>query len=180
MRPHNLSQDETYIKKHRFLKHWPKVLMLLCAAAVFCTTYALARPAIAMERTCQIPEHTHIDACYTQLVVDGTQTEDVSADPDALTCTNTDESHVHTARCYGTWVLACGLEEHTHTDACYTSVSTAAPEDTSDAVAGALNVSLLYGDQQPQSSHPDGVSYYTHTTICPAISSWSPAGRRQT
>lgn len=33
--------------------------MLLCAAAVFCATYALARPAIAMERTCQIPEHTH-------------------------------------------------------------------------------------------------------------------------
>ncbi len=59
MRLHNLSQDKTYIKKHCASKHWPKALMLLCAAAVFCATYALARPAIAMERTCQIPEHTH-------------------------------------------------------------------------------------------------------------------------
>lgn len=139
--------------------------MLLCAAVVFCAAYALARPAIAMERKCPLPEHTHTDACYTQLVDDGTQAEDASADPDALTCTNTDEDHVHTARCYGTWFLACGMEEHTHTDACYTSTDAAVPEDTSDAAAGTLNVSLLYGDQQPQSSHPDGVSYYTYTNM---------------
>ena len=147
MRPHNLSQDETYIKNHRFPKHWPKVLMLLCAAAVFCAVCALTRPDAAMERTCPLPEHTHTDACYTQLVDDGTQAEDASVAPDALTCTNTDEDHVHTARCYGTWVLSCGLEEHTHTDACYTSADAAVPEDTSDAAAGTLNVSLLYGDQ---------------------------------
>ena len=54
-------------------------------------------------------EHTgkHIDACYTQ-VEDGAQ--------ETLICT---EAHEHNARCYGTWVVACGKAEHTHTEACF-------------------------------------------------------------
>ena len=37
-------------------------------------------------------------------------------DTGTLTCTDT--AHVHTARCYGTWELVCGQEEHTHSEAC--------------------------------------------------------------
>ena len=37
-------------------------------------------------------------------------------DTGKLTCTDT--AHVHTARCYGTWELVCGQEEHTHSEAC--------------------------------------------------------------
>ena len=60
----------------------------------------------------QVLQHRHSDACFRKT--------EVSADIDRLTCTNTDEHHVHTDRCYGTWVLSCGLEEHTHTKSCYT------------------------------------------------------------
>ncbi len=178
----------------------------------------------------QVLAHQHDDACFAEA-------EDSEA-ANVLTCTDTDENHVHTPRCYGTWVLTCGMTEHTHTEACYTSAeepvpsgdasegendadnasdavpenpsdtaapdipadtavpeepsNTVAPEEPSDtaapenpldsiapvepsdtaepegvtyAAAGTLNVTLLYGDEQPQSAHPDGVYYYTHTTM---------------
>ena len=352
MRSSNLPQGETYIKSHRFHRRWLKVLLLLSAIVVFCTTYALILPAITMERECQIPEHTHTDACYTQITstwettpvctpetlkihqhtaacydADGalvcgyadfvlhthdancydengnlwcplpemqahqhtdacyvqergelicgeTESEghtheddcydengqlicqipetaghhhtdacyeqirrlvcnqqavdvhhhtsacydadgkwscgvleasahqhtdacfteqEVPADTTSLTCTNTDPEHVHGPRCYGTWVLTCGMEEHTHTEACYADAaaaeeneSTAAEEasesdetDEADSVvdsipetdevqsrnAGKLNVSLLYGDGKLQSEYPNGYGYYTHSTM---------------
>lgn len=31
------------------------------------------------------------------------------------------EGHVHSAICYGNWILVCEMEEHTHTDECYSS-----------------------------------------------------------
>lgn len=31
------------------------------------------------------------------------------------------EGHVHSTICYGNWILVCGMEEHTHTDECYSS-----------------------------------------------------------
>ena len=58
----------------------------------------------------QVTEHQHTDACF--------ETVEVPADTTTLTCTNTDPGHVHTAMCYGTWELTCGMEEHSHTDAC--------------------------------------------------------------
>lgn len=54
----------------------------------------------------EIKEHVHTDACFT------TTTEPV--DTTALTCT---EDHEHTAMCYGTWELVCGLEETVAEDA---------------------------------------------------------------
>ena len=322
----NLPQGEKYIKSHRFHKRWLKVLMLLGFIVVFCTIYALILPAITMERKCPIPEHTHTDACYTQVssvqkivpvctpetlgihqhtadcygangesvcgyvdfVIHTHDSEcyDESGElwcplPEIAAHEHTDscytqrgselicdyddsENHIHGADCYdangelrcsqseiekhehsdscyvqesrelvcgkeeivphchtdtcydGTGslicgkqqlqehqhenscfyaeevqsdssVLICGLEEHTHTASCYTSneesvssndntiadsisaaeVSSgnAGSEDTTDAATGMLNISLLYGDQASQSSHPDGVSYYTHTNM---------------
>ena len=115
MRTNNLPQGEKYIKEHRFHKRWHRAVMLLSAVVVCCTVYALILPAITMERTCQLPEHTHSDACYTQLSGDTLSAKDTPDAPDALTCTNTDADHVHTSRCYGTWVLTCGMKEPTHT-----------------------------------------------------------------
>lgn len=54
--------------------------------------------------------HQHTDACF--------ETVEEPADTTTLTCTNTDPGHVHTAICYGTWELTCGMEEHSHSDAC--------------------------------------------------------------
>ena len=56
----------------------------------------------------QVLEHQHTDACF--------ETVEEPADTETLTCTDT--AHVHTARCYGTWKLVCGQEEHTHSKAC--------------------------------------------------------------
>lgn len=83
--------------------------MLLCLAVVllFGTVSALTLPASTMQPQCGFAEHTHTDACYTQ-VEDGAQ--------ETLTCT---EAHEHNARCYGTWVVGCGKAEHTHTEACF-------------------------------------------------------------
>ena len=58
----------------------------------------------------QVTEHQHTDACFG--------TTEVPADTEILTCTNTDEDHIHTALCYGVWELTCGMEEHEHSGAC--------------------------------------------------------------
>lgn len=355
MRSSNLPQGETYIKSRRFHRRWLKMLLLLSSIVVFWTTYALILPAITMERECQIPEHTHTDACYTQITstwetipvctqenlkihqhtadcygADGTlvcgyadfvlhthdascydengnlwctlpeiqahqhtdacyvkergelicgetesvghthddgcydengqllcqlpeteghrhtdacydqisrlvcnkqavdvhhhtsacydadgkwscgvleasahqhtdacfQEQEVPTDTTSLTCTNTEPEHVHGPRCYGTWVLTCGMEEHTHTEACSNNASVtderisddaesadesseldemdeaggamdsaSGPEEVQSMNAGTLKVSLLYGDQEEQNAHPDGVFYYTHTNM---------------
>ena len=52
--------------------------------------------------TCALPEvieHQHTGNCF--------KTVQVPVDTQALTCTNTDPDHAHTALCYGTWVLTC-------------------------------------------------------------------------
>ncbi|MCF2650994.1 SpaA isopeptide-forming pilin-related protein [Anaeromassilibacillus senegalensis] len=60
----------------------------------------------------EVLEHQHTDACF--------ETVEESVDTETLTCTlPEDENHAHIALCYGTWVLTCELEEHTHTEDCY-------------------------------------------------------------
>lgn len=68
----------------------------------------------------QVLEHHHSDTCFAEV--------EQPLDTTALTCTNTDPDHEHTALCYGTWVLTCDKPEHTHTDACYA----AQDEDAAD------------------------------------------------
>ena len=58
----------------------------------------------------QVLAHQHSADCF--------QTVEQPADTETLTCTNTDESHSHSALCYGRWELSCGLEEHVHTTEC--------------------------------------------------------------
>lgn len=125
--------------------------MLLCLAVVllFGTVSALTLPASTMQPQCGFAEHTHTDACYTQ-VEDGAQ--------ETLTCT---EAHEHNARCYGTWVVACGKAEHTHTEACFPEAAAFSAEQET----AMLKISLLYGDEQPQSTCPDGVFSDTTSTM---------------
>ncbi len=71
--------------------------------------------------TCALPEvieHQHTGKCF--------KTVQVPVDTQALTCTNTDPDHVHTALCYGTWVLTCdqGTDD--------TTPDTPADEDPAD------------------------------------------------
>lgn len=75
--------------------------------------------------------HTHDDSCRDEAgslicglleVAEHTHTEDCLAEAGEmpLTCTLAeDENHQHSKLCYGTWVLSCGLEAHTHSLSCY-------------------------------------------------------------
>lgn len=79
-------------------------------------------PADTTILTCQIPVgeggHIHVENCYA---ADGTLTCPLEETP----------GHQHTSRCYGTWELTCGKQEHTHSEACQ---NTAAQQE--NALAG--------------------------------------------
>lgn len=68
-----------------------------------------AAPALVCGQT-ELPRHQHGQACF--------RTVEEPADTESLTCTNTEENHVHSEQCYGTWILTCDLEEHTHDESC--------------------------------------------------------------
>ena len=72
-----------YVKK----KRWHKVVMVMAAIVVFCTTYALVLPAITMETVCGMEEHTHEAACYANEDMEG-----------LLVCVV--EEHIHQEDCY--------------------------------------------------------------------------------
>lgn len=132
MRDEGLKRLQGYIKTHRLQKRWQRIVTCLAALVVFCTTYALILPAITMEKEpCQIPEHTHSEACYTQ-VSSGTEAihthnEDCySWERGELICTEEEsEGHTHSveAGCFDeNGTLICQIEEssgHQHTDDCY-------------------------------------------------------------
>ena len=71
---------EKYTKEYRIKRHWHQVVTCLAAVVVFCITYALILPAITMESQCVLPEHTHTDACYTQVTSEEKQALVCSAD----------------------------------------------------------------------------------------------------
>ena len=106
-----LGDAERYTRAHRRKRRWYQVTTCLAAVVVFCTTYALILPAITLEKQCEIPEHTHTEACYT------------SEQGDLICTQSTEPQHTHTEECYQeTQALVCGMEEstgHTHGAECY-------------------------------------------------------------
>ena len=102
---------ERYASAHKRKRRWYQVTTCLAAVVVFCTTYALILPAITLEKQCEIPEHTHTEACYT------------SEQGDLICTQSTEPQHTHTEECYQeTRALVCGMEEstgHTHGAECY-------------------------------------------------------------
>ena len=149
-----LRDAEKYAKVHKRKRLRHRVVTVLAGVVVFCTTYALILPAITLEKQCDIPEHTHTDACYAQVtsvekrvpVCSAKTLEihrhtadcyDANGNP---TCGYADfVVHSHDSRCYDeTGNLWCPLpeieahrhtadcyalpEEHTHAEGCYTSV----------------------------------------------------------
>ena len=154
MRQDVLRNAEKYTKVHKRQRLRHRVVTVLAGVVVFCTTYALILPAITLEKQCDIPEHTHTDACYAQVtsvekrvpVCSAKTLEihrhtadyyDANGNP---TCGYADfVVHSHDSRCYDeTGNLWCPLSEiethrhtadcyalpegHTHAEGCYTSV----------------------------------------------------------
>ena len=110
-----LRDAEKYTKVHKRKRLRHRVVTVLAGVVVFCTTYALILPAITLEKQCDIPEHTHTDACYTQVT---------SVEKSVPVCSaETLEIHRHTADCYDAdGNPTCGYAEfvvHSHDSRCY-------------------------------------------------------------
>ena len=110
-----LRDAEKYTKVHKRKRLRHRVVTVLAGVVVFCTTYALILPAITLEKQCDIPEHTHTDACYAQVT---------SVEKRVPVCSaETLEIHRHTADCYdANGNPTCGYAEfvvHSHDSRCY-------------------------------------------------------------
>lgn len=110
-----LRDAEKYTKVHKRKRLRHRVVTVLAGVVVFCTTYALILPAITLEKQCDIPEHTHTDACYAQMT---------SVEKRVPVCSaETLEIHRHTADCYDAdGNPTCGYADfvvHSHDSTCY-------------------------------------------------------------
>ena len=110
-----LRDAEKYTKVHKRKRLRHRVVTVLAGVVVFCTTYALILPAITLEKQCDIPEHTHTDACYAQVT---------SVEKRVPVCSaKTLEIHRHTADCYDAdGNPTCGYADfvvHSHDSTCY-------------------------------------------------------------
>ena len=173
-----LQDAEPYASAHRRKRRWYQVMTCLAAAVVFCTTYALILPAITLEKQCEIPEHTHTEACYTSVQGD-------------LICTqSTEPQHTHTEECYQeTQDLVCGMSEstgHTHGAECYDEEGNliCGQEESEGHVHGEacyeVSRQLICGQtEEPAHQHTDacyswnqvltcGMEEHTHSEACTA------------
>ena len=112
-----LRNAEKYTLAHKRKRRWQRVVTALSGVVVFCTTYALILPAITMEKKCEIPEHTHTEACYTQVTSREKRVLACKVEADVVV-------HQHDSACWDeNGSLVCTLPEielHRHTDSCYT------------------------------------------------------------
>ena len=112
-----LRNAEKYTLAHKRKRRWQRAVTALSGVVVFCTTYALILPAITMEKKCEIPEHTHTEACYTQVTSREKRVLACKVEADVVV-------HQHDTACWdGNGSLVCTLPEielHRHTDSCYT------------------------------------------------------------
>ena len=115
MRHDVLRNAEKYTKVHKRNRLWHRVVTVLAGVVVFCTTYALILPAITLEKQCDIPEHTHTDACYAQVTPVEKRVPVCSAETLGI--------HRHTPDCYdANGNLTCGYADfvvHSHDSTCY-------------------------------------------------------------
>lgn len=115
MKEKYLKEIERYSKKQSRQTLWYRIVTCLAAVVVFVTTYALILPAITLEKTCEIPVHTHSNACYTQVTSEKKKTPICTIEGNV--------AHQHDSFCYdedGTlWCRLAEVEEHIHTETCY-------------------------------------------------------------
>lgn len=129
---------EKYTKVHKRKRLRHRVVTVLAGVVVFCTTYALILPAITLEKQCDIPEHTHTDACYAQVTsvekrVPVCSAETLKIHRHTADCYDADGNprcgyadfvvHSHDSRCYdetgNLWCPLPEIEAHRHTADCY-------------------------------------------------------------
>ena len=138
MRYDVLRDAEKYTKVHKRKRLRHRLVTVLAGVVVFCTTYALILPAITLEKQCDIPEHTHTDACYAQVTsvekrVPVCSAETLEIHRHTADCYDADGNptcgyadfvvHSHDSRCYdekgNLWCPLPEIEAHRHTEGCY-------------------------------------------------------------
>lgn len=188
MKKDALQDAEKYTKAHQRKKRWYRVVTALAGVVVFCTTYALILPALTLEKQCDIPEHTHTDACYAQVT---------SVEKRVPVCSaKTLEIHQHTADCYdANGNLTCGyadfvvhqhdsacydengnlwcplpeIEAHEHTGSCYAVPETDAPEvhtHTDDCYTVERGKLICTESTEPAHVHTDDCYTETSALVC--------------
>lgn len=184
-----LQSAEKYTKAHQGKKRWYRVVTGLACVVVFCTVYALILPAITMEKgACEIPEHTHSEACYTQ-VTSATRTKPVCTieslnlhqhdgtcyDSEGnLTCGYADfVVHQHDSACYdengNLWCPLPEIETHEHTRSCYAVPETDAPEvhtHTDDCYTVERGELICTESTEPAHVHTDDCYTETSALVC--------------
>lgn len=189
MKKDALQGAEKYTKAHQRKKRWYRVVTGLACVVVFCTVYALILPAITMEKgACEIPEHTHSEACYTQ-VTSAVRTESVCTieslnlhqhddtcyDSEGnLTCGYADfVVHQHDSACYdengNLWCPLPEIETHEHTGSCYAVPETDAPEvhtHTDDCYTVERGELICKESTEPAHVHTDDCYTETSALVC--------------
>lgn len=189
MKKDALQGAEKYTKAHQRKKRWYRVVTGLACVVVFCTVYALILPAITMEKgACEIPEHTHSEACYTQ-VTSATRTEpvctieslnlhqhdDTCYDSEGnLTCGYADfVVHQHDSACYdengNLWCPLPEIETHEHTGSCYAVLEKDAPEvhtHTDDCYTVERGELICTESTEPAHVHTDDRYTETSALVC--------------
>lgn len=184
-----LQSAEKYTKAHQGKKRWYRVVTGLACVVVFCTVYALILPAITMEKgACEIPEHTHSEACYTQ-VTSATRTEPVCTieslnlhqhdgtcyDSEGnLTCGYADfVVHQHDSACYdengNRWCPLPEIETHEHTRSCYAVPEADASEvhtHTDDCYTVERGELICTESTEPAHAHTDDCYTETSALVC--------------
>ena len=188
MKQDTLQGAEKYTKAHQRRKRWYQVVTGLACVVVFCTVYALILPAITMEKgACEIPEHTHSEACYTQ-VTSATRTEpvctikslnlhqhdDTCYDSEGnLTCGYADfVVHQHDSACYdengNLWCPLPEIETHEHTGSCYAVPETSAEvhTHTDDCYTMERGELICTESTEPAHVHTDDCYTETSALVC--------------
>ena len=189
MKQEALQGAEKYTKARQRKKRWYRVVTGLACVVVFCTVYALILPAITMEKgACEIPEHTHSEACYTQ-VTSATRTEpvctiesmnlhqhdDTCYDSEGnLSCGYADFAvHRHDSACFdengNLWCPLPEIEAHAHTESCYAVPETGAPEvhtHADNCYAVERGELICTESTEPAHKHTDDCYTETPTLAC--------------
>ena len=189
MKKDALQGAEKYTKAHQRKKRWYRVVTGLACVVVFCTVYALILPAITMEKgACEIPEHTHSEACYTQ-VTSATRTEPVCTIESLNlhqhddTCYDSEGNltygyadfvvHQHDSACYdengNLWCPLPEIETHEHTGSCYAVPETDAPEvhtHTDDCYTVERGELICTESTEPAHVHTDDCYTETSALVC--------------
>lgn len=189
MKKDALQGAEKYTKAHQRKKRWYRVVTGLACVVVFCTVYALILPAITMEKgACEIPEHTHSEACYTQ-VTSATRTEPVCTIESLNlhqhddTCYDSEGNlmcgyadfvvHQHDSACYdengNLWCPLPEIKTHEHTGSCYAVPETDAPEvhtHTDDCYTVERGELICTESTEPAHVHTDDCYTETSALVC--------------